>query len=89
MTARSWVALFAALAPLGASACDVGQSPSTALGEPVIVPNAQFVPGAMPVGPALPDAGSADTDAGPAPLSVLLVSTPVSEVAGGIAARER
>jgi hypothetical protein len=78
--ASALLAAFAASASLAATACDVGQGPSTGIGEPLIVANAQFIPGDLPP---YPDAGPLAADAGPRPLTVLVVSSPGSEIVPG------
>jgi hypothetical protein len=52
--------------------CDVGQGPSTGIGEPFLVSGGQFVPGDLPGAPPLAeDAGTTASEAGAPPLSVL------------------
>jgi hypothetical protein len=64
-------ATLAALA-ISAVGCDVGQGPSTGIGEPLQLTNGQFIPGDLPGTPPLAaDAGAIATDGGAPPLSVL------------------
>jgi hypothetical protein len=53
--------------------CDTGQGPLTGIGEPLQVANAQFIPGALPGSPPLPEDAATPTtaDGGTLPLSVL------------------
>jgi hypothetical protein len=73
---------------LSTSACDVGQGPSTGIGEPMQVQNGQFISGDLPgTPPPTADAGPPATDAGTPPLSVLTYSFVSTIVVPGAGAK--
>jgi hypothetical protein len=73
---------------LSALRCDVGQGPSTGIGEPLQVTNGQFIPGELPGRPpSTTDAGPAAADAGAAALAVLSFSFNSTLVVPGVGSK--
>ena len=71
-----------------AAACDVGQGPTTGIGEPIQVANGQFIPGDLPgTTPVSGDAGSAPPDTGVRPLSILNVTFNSTQIVAGAGAK--
>jgi hypothetical protein len=83
MRARGWVV--AVCAAFVAASCDVGQSPITGLGEPIVVQGGQFIAGDLPGSPPLAEDAKApmEADGGFEPLSVLTALTVSQNVLPG------
>jgi hypothetical protein len=84
MRARRWA--FVVGSAFVAASCDVGQSPNTGLGEPIVVQGGQFISGDLPGSPPLAEDAKAPTEAdgGFEPLSVLTVLTVSQNVLAGM-----
>jgi hypothetical protein len=75
-------------AVLAAVACNVGQGPSTGIGEPIQIQGGQFVPGDLPGAPPVSDDAAAPADDAGAPaLSVIITTSASSQVVPGVSSK--